>query len=111
VSVATAGGKVAAFAAFASRVGVGLVVLPRKAGAAAETAARQRAAGLAVADALRVPADKVIPDQPAADGFITVALAPDVVAHYADIPGSVRAQTARHEDAVVATTVCEAARR
>jgi malonyl CoA-acyl carrier protein transacylase len=49
VAVAVAEGRVAAFSAFADRVGVGLVVVPK--GTDSDAALRDRAAALAVADA------------------------------------------------------------
>ena len=110
VSVAIAEGKVAAFAAFARHVGIALVLLPKKTDAAAERAARERAACLAVADALRLPAEGFTTSSlDATSGAATVALAPAAAAHYADLGGCVRVQTARQKDVVVATTLCEAA--
>jgi hypothetical protein len=84
------------------------VILPKKADAAAERTARKRAACLAVADALHVSTDTTLPASLASDGTVVVALTPAILAHYADLKGSVRVQTARHQDAVIATTVCGA---
>jgi len=110
VSVAVADGKVAAFAAFARYAGVALEVLPKGSGPDAERAARERAACRAVADALRVAPEGL--SAAALDpksGSAVVALARPVLAHYSDLGGRVRVQTARQKDVVVATTVCEAA--
>ena len=41
-------------------------------------------------------------------GVVRVALGPEAAARYPDITGPVRVQTARHDDAVVATTLAEA---
>jgi malonyl CoA-acyl carrier protein transacylase len=100
VSVATADGKVAAFAAFAERVGIALRSLPRNAPPEAEHAARGAAACGAVADALGVPAE----------GFAIQSLDPATGAAVVRAGGaSLRAQTARNAGAVVATTLCEPA--
>jgi malonyl CoA-acyl carrier protein transacylase len=107
VSVAIAGGKVAAFAAFAGYVGLALEVLPKGSGPDAEAAARERAAVRAVADALRVPVEGLTAAA-AGEGAYAVSLAPAAVAHYPDLGGRVRVQTARQKNVVVATTLCEA---
>lgn len=96
VSVAIADGKVAAFAAFTDRVGVGLVMLPKKVTAEAERTARHRAACLAVADALRLPAEQLSIAAEHGERLL-VAAGRD----------RIRVQTARQRDAVIATTVCE----
>jgi malonyl CoA-acyl carrier protein transacylase len=99
VSVAVSGGKVAAFAAFAERVGIALEVLGKSASADAEAAARRKAACGAVARALGVPAEGVACEALDASGVAVVTAG----------GGRYRAQTARHKDAVIATTTCEAA--
>ncbi|MBX9580795.1 MAG: polyketide synthase dehydratase domain-containing protein [Gemmataceae bacterium] len=106
VAVAVAGGKVAAFSAFAERVGIALELLPKKADAAAERAAREAAARRAVADALRIdPTDCTVAAVDPATGSAAVAVTPGASDPYPN--GSrVRAQTARTGDVVVATTTC-----
>ena len=110
VSVAVADGKVAAFAAFSKYVGIALEVLPRKGGPDAEAAARERAACRAVADTLRVPPEEltVAAAHPASGSYV-VSLAPATAAYYPGVGGRVRVQTARQNNVVVATTLCEAA--
>lgn len=109
VAVAIAGGKVAAFAAFADRVGVALEVLPKKVDAAAERAARETAARRAVADALRTdPAGCSVAALDTATGAAVVALTAVAAGPY-PTGSRLRAQTARTGDAVVATTTCEPA--
>ena len=97
VSVAMAGGAVVAFAAFADRVGLGLVAVPK---GGDEADARARAARLAVADALRVPADGLAVAPAGADGAMLVS--------HAGV--RYRVQTARHKSVVAATTTCEVER-
>jgi hypothetical protein len=100
VSVAIAGGVVAAFSAFAKHVGIALVPVPKGSGPDGEKAARGRAACLAIADALGVPTE----------GCATVALDANNGAAVVAVDGRrVRVQTARQKNAVVATTCCEAA--
>jgi hypothetical protein len=94
VAVAVVKGKVAAFSAFAERVGVGLVVVPKRAD---EAELRARAARLAVADALRVSGDDLAVQPGGRPGLMLVTHA----------GRRLRVQTARHKDVVVATTVCE----
>ena len=109
VAVAVAGGKVAAFSAFADRVGIALEVLPKKADAAAERAARESAARRAVADALRIdPAVCTVRSLDPTAGSAVVAVGPGMSPAYPN-GGAVRARTARTGDAVVATTTCEPA--
>ncbi len=108
VAAAVAGGTVAAVAAF-DRVGIALEVLPKKADAAAERAARESAARRAVADALRIdPAACTVRSLDAGSGAAVVAVPPGESAPYPD-GAAVRAQTARTNDVVVATTTCEPA--
>jgi malonyl CoA-acyl carrier protein transacylase len=110
VAVAVVDGKVSAFAAFSKYVGVGLQVLAKNAPPEAERAARERAACRAVADALRIDAAAVsIQSLDAKSGAAVVAVAPAAIAHYPDLQGRVRVQTARRKDLVFATTTCEAA--
>lgn len=99
VSVVTAGGKVVAFSAFAERVGIALEALAKNATTEAETAARRKVAVGAVANALRV----------APDACTCEALNESGAAVVATGGKRFRAQTARHKDAVVATTTCEVA--
>jgi malonyl CoA-acyl carrier protein transacylase len=94
VAVAVADGKVAAVSAFARHVGIALVKLP--APDADESAARVLAARRAAADALRT-AEEAIEVRPAGPGSF-VASAGGV---------SLRIQTARRADLVVATALSE----
>ncbi|MBN9523076.1 polyketide synthase dehydratase domain-containing protein [bacterium] len=110
VAVAVANGKVAAFAAFAERVGVALEVLPKKATAADEEAARARVAAQAAADALRIdPTGITVRSLAAATGEAVVSLPPTAVALYPGLQGGLRVRTARHQNLVVATTTGEPA--
>ncbi|MBP3957467.1 polyketide synthase dehydratase domain-containing protein [Gemmata sp. G18] len=100
VSVAISEGTVAAFSAFAKYVGVALQTIPKSAAAEAERDARSRVACLAVADALRVPAE----------GCTLHSL--DALTGAALVSASgqrFRVQTARQKESVVATTLCEVA--
>jgi hypothetical protein len=94
VAVTVANGKVAAFAAFADRVGIALVPVTK---GEPEHAVRERAARLAVADALRIPAEGLTVEPGRAPGLLLVAHA----------GRRLRVQTARRKDLIVATTVCE----
>ncbi len=98
VTVVSAEGKVAAFSAFASRVGIGLQKLPRNAAAEVEKGARARAACLAAADALRVPVERcTVSERDEKTGELIVSVGRE----------RIRVQTARHKDTVVATTMGE----
>ena len=109
VAVAVADGQVAAFAAFANFVGIGLQAIRKTAAAEAERAARERAACLAVSDALRVPVEACnIASLDLATGAAVVAIAPELLTRHPGVAERVRVQTARNKDLVVATTVCEA---
>ena len=100
VSVAVCEGKVAAFAAFAERVGVALQSIVKNATAEVEREARTRAACTAVADALPMPAE----------GCAVESLDANTGAAVVSASGRrFRVQTARQADAVVATTICEGA--
>ena len=99
VRVAISDGKVAAFAAFAERVGVALQPVAKNAAPEVERDTRAQAACLALADALRVPADGCTLDALDATGAATVSAG----------GRRVRVQTARMKDVVVATTLCEPA--
>jgi hypothetical protein len=105
VAVAMAGGAVAAFTAFAPRVGVALLAIE----AGDEADARRRAAVAAVADALRDPRAgcTVIAADPDT-GRVAVGLTPATAARYPDLPSRLRVQTARNNGLIVATTLCEA---
>jgi malonyl CoA-acyl carrier protein transacylase len=95
VSVAIAEGVVAAFSAFAEAVGIALVPVGKD---ESEADIRARAARLAVADALRVSADGLTVTPGSRNGLFLV-----------DQAGrTVRVQTARHKNVVVATAACEA---
>lgn len=94
VAVAVAKGKVAAFSAFAERVGVALVPVPK---GQPDEPIRLEAARLAVADALRIPADGLTASAGPQPGSVLVAHA----------GRRLRVQTARQKDVVVATTLCE----
>jgi len=98
VSVAIADGKVAAFSAFADRVGIALLSIPKNASAEVEREARTRAACAAVADALRMPVASCTLVSLDANNGAAVVSAGD---------RRCRVQTARQKDAVVATTLCE----
>lgn len=98
VRVTHAGGKVAAVAAFAEQLGIGLAALPKHASPEDERAARESAARAAVADALGVPPDACALEAQTAEGAVVRA------------GGSrYRVNVAVHRGAVVATTVCEGA--
>lgn len=100
VSVAVCEGKVAAFAAFAERVGIALQGIAKNAPPEVEREARTKTACAAVADALRVPAD----------GCALESLDATTGAAVVSAGGQrYRVQTARQTDAVVATTLCEIA--
>ncbi len=108
VAVAVERGKVAAFAAFAARVGVALEVLPKK--NADEPAARGRAATRAVADALGIdPAGLTLQSLDADTGAAVVSLPPAATESYPKLGRGVPVRTARHRDMVVATTTAEPA--
>ena len=94
VSVAIAGGVLAAFSAFAEAVGIALLELPK---GQSEGEERIRAARLAVGDALGVPARDWPVDRSSPDELV-------VVTHDGQ---KLRVQTARHKNVVVATTLCE----
>ena len=100
VSVAIADGKVAAFSAFADRVGIALLAIAKNATPEAERAARTAVACAALADALRIPTESCAPESldPSTGAAVVVASG----TRY-------RVQTARQKDAVVATTLCEGA--
>jgi hypothetical protein len=99
VRVAIADGKVAAFAAFAERLGIALASVQKNTPPEAELDARKRAACAAVADALCLPA---------ADCALISLDPPSGAAVVAAGGGRFRVRTARRADAVGATTVCEA---
>jgi malonyl CoA-acyl carrier protein transacylase len=105
VAVAIADGTVAAFSAFARRVGIALLKLARDAN---EDDDRRRAARLAVADALRVGPNEIAVEGPDSEGRVRAALPQQLAARFPELPGSLLVQTARRKDAVVATTTCEA---
>ena len=93
MSVALAGGAVVAFAAFAKRG-----PRPRRGPeGASEAEARVQAARLAVADAMRIPADGLPVAPGKTEGLMLVTHAGK----------QIRVQTARQKTVVVATTVCE----
>ncbi len=94
VAVAVVGGKVAAFAAFSKYVGIAMIDVSKD---EPEYQARLRAARLAVADALRIPAERLKAEQGSAPGLL-------IVSHEAR---KLRVQTARQKNVIVATTLCE----
>lgn len=98
VRVTHAGGKVAAVAAFAEQLGIGVAVLPKNALPEDERTPRDSAARAAVADALGVPADVCTVEAQTAEGAVVSANG----LRY-------RVAVAVHKGAVVATTVCEGA--
>jgi len=109
VAVAVVGGTVVAYSAFATRVGLGLVALPKKATPGDERAACETAACAAVADALRTAvAGYAVHAFDPETGSAVVAVPPAVAALYPDVTGRVRVRTARQKGVVVATTSCEA---
>ncbi|QDU21055.1 acyltransferase domain-containing protein [Urbifossiella limnaea] len=107
VRVAVANGTVAAFAAFAPRRGLALEALPKKATAADERAARERAAVRAVADALGIDSAGLAVRGDGAGA--AVALPPAAAGRYPELQAGVRVRVARHQDSIVATTTAEPA--
>ena len=96
---AIAGGMVAALAAFTDDLGIAIVPLPKNPTPSDERIAREQAASLAVANALRIAPERcTIRTFDEKTGAATVAIA----------DRTVRVQTAREKNVVVATTVCEA---
>ncbi|QJW93893.1 polyketide synthase dehydratase domain-containing protein [Frigoriglobus tundricola] len=100
VAVAISEGKVAAFAAYAERVGCALQAIPKNAAVDAERAVRAQVACAAVADALRVPVESCTME--ALDAGSGAAVVSTNGQRF-------RVQTGRQKDAVVATTMCEGA--
>jgi malonyl CoA-acyl carrier protein transacylase len=98
VRVAHTGGKVAAVAAFAEKLGLGVAALPKNASPEDERAARDGAVRAALADALGVPAEACEVESQTADGAVVSANR-----------SRYRVAVAVHKGAVVATTVCEGA--
>jgi malonyl CoA-acyl carrier protein transacylase len=99
VSVAIADGRIVAFSAFASNVGIALLTAPVD---KPDSEIRARAASLAVADALNIPADGLtvaVVDQEA--GIYGISLSK---------PNGkfLQVKTARDKDFIVATVACEA---
>ncbi|MBM3981071.1 MAG: acyltransferase domain-containing protein [Planctomycetes bacterium] len=99
VRVAIADGKVAALAAFAPTLGIGLQGLAKNAAPDAERAARAATACAAVADALDLPAARC--ELVSLDATGAAVVSADGARY--------RVQTARQADTVVATTLCEPA--
>ncbi|MCS6864888.1 MAG: polyketide synthase dehydratase domain-containing protein [Gemmataceae bacterium] len=98
VAVAVVKGQVAAVAAFADRVGIALVLLDKNSTASAERQAREIAACAALADAYGGPVeDCQVQTLDATTGVAVVT--------YQGHP--YRVQTARHKDAIIATTLGE----
>jgi malonyl CoA-acyl carrier protein transacylase len=106
VSVAIANGRIAAFSAFACHVGIALLPISKD---EPDAKVRARAACQAVTDALKIPADGLMAtlvDE--ATGEHCVMLPPDVSKLYPTLTGqAIRVQTARQQDFIVATTMCE----
>ncbi len=110
VAVAIVNGRVAAFSAFASQIGIALLPISKD---ETESAIRARAAAAAVADALKIPvADlRVAPIEKAHAAF-AVALTPKVCEKYPSLAGStMRVMTAREKDFIVATAVYQVANK
>lgn len=99
VAVAVCEGKIAAFAAAADQLGIGLVILAKGVDAEAERAARMQAACRAAADACRADAREFAVTGEAAPGLLLVT--------HSGASAAIRVQTARRQDAVIATTLCE----
>ncbi len=96
---AIADGMVAALAAFTDDLGIAIVPLPKNPTPSDERTAREQAAAFAVANALRIAPERcTLRSLDEKTGAATVAIA----------DRTVRAQTAREKNVVVATTVCEA---
>jgi hypothetical protein len=95
VAVACVKGKVAAFSAYAERIGIALVPVPK---GQPDAELRVRAARLAVAHALGTAADEAPVTPGPKPGLLLVASA----------GRRFRVQTALHHNTVIATTVCEA---
>jgi hypothetical protein len=106
VSVAIAGGRAAAFSAFAERTGIALLNCSE---GDSHDEARARAAILAVADALRCSNDglkSLSVDR--ATGVVRIQIAKDESEQASELAERVvRVQTASHKDFIVATTICE----
>ncbi len=95
VSIATAKGKVASFAAFAEHVGIALLTLQK---GEDDQPIRLEAAKQAVADALQISITELRAESVSQTGLVLVAYA----------GRQLRVQTARKNDLIVATTLCEA---
>jgi hypothetical protein len=107
--VAIANGRVAAFSAFASAVGIALIPVEK---GEPETDIRLRAAISAVAEALKIPVDgmKVTPLDNEKGKYI-VTLPVTAGEHDPTLLGKTfQVKTARDKDFIVATTACEAGR-
>jgi hypothetical protein len=107
VSVAILDGKIAAFSAFAERVGIALVKMPK--GKAAGASARVSAAVHAVADALRIDAAGLSGTLASDGAGAVVQIPPEVLAKFPGLPARALAQTAIEKDMIVATTTCREA--
>lgn len=106
VALAIANGRVAAFSAFASHVGIALLPISEtdREGEVIRTAATQ-----AVADALKIsPNELTIPPVEREGGEYLVTL-PEIVAqdHHGLVGRAVCVQTSRDKNFIVATTACE----
>ena len=107
VSVAIHEGKIAAFSAFAERVGIALVKMPK--GKAAGASARVSAAVQAVADALRIGAEGLNATLASDGSRAVVQISPELLVKFPGLPARALAQTAIEKDMIVATTTCREA--
>jgi malonyl CoA-acyl carrier protein transacylase len=94
VRIATANGIVAAISAFADVIGIAMMPVQKT---DSEADVRSMAARLAVADALGIPSDELAVISSNRDGLFLV--------RHRDT--TLRVQTARYKDVVIATTLCE----
>jgi hypothetical protein len=109
VAVAIENGKIAAFSAFAPRVGIALIHSPTDAGPNVEAETRLMAARMALADALWIdPAEVTAQPADLVSGSF-LASGPGVsTGRYPELGvGPFRVQTARSKDLIIATTLCE----
>ncbi|WP_020468175.1 acyltransferase domain-containing protein [Zavarzinella formosa] len=108
VTVAMADGKVAAFSAFAPRVGIALLVVPKEKSDIKNLLAS--AAIRSVADALRIAEEGLTAKVDVNTGKAVVELSAGLSAKFPSVGKQVSVQTARQKGLVVATTTCEEAR-
>jgi malonyl CoA-acyl carrier protein transacylase len=106
VSVAIANGRIAAFSAFASAVGISLLPLPK---GEPDSAVRLSAVSLAVADAVKIPMHGLsIAPVDSSAGEFAVTLPLQIGELYPTLVGkTLKVKTARESDFIVATVACE----